>query len=150
MLFSSSALKFHASISMRHIALITVRSQEVRKAPRNNNNLNKKVFLNSFESRLWIHSTLCDLHEDEVIQEEELREEDQQEIETWTKNMKACTCDCESADSPTRTPAVIPTAPPTSLPPPQGHLLNCMPGEDSARPFHSRSCRMFFSDFWKQ
>ncbi|XP_071343151.1 retinoschisin-like [Trachinotus anak] len=66
--------------------------------------------------------------EEEVVQEEELQEEDQEVIETWTRNIKACTCDCESADSTTRSPAVIPPVPPTSLPsPPQAHLLNCMP-----------------------
>ncbi|XP_076582629.1 retinoschisin-like [Chaetodon auriga] len=66
--------------------------------------------------------------EGEAVQDEDLQEEDQQVIETWTRNVKACTCDCESADSPTRIPAVIPPVPPTSPPPPpQGHPLNCMP-----------------------
>lgn len=84
----------------------------------------------------WINSSLCILQEEEaaqegeVVQDEELQEEDQQVIETWTRNIKACTCDCESADSPTRNPDVIPPVPPTS-PPPQGHPLNCMPGEDT-------------------
>ncbi|XP_029989020.1 retinoschisin 1b [Sphaeramia orbicularis] len=64
--------------------------------------------------------------EEEVVQDEELQEEDQ-EVETWTKNMKACTCDCESADSPTRTPAILPPVAPTSLPPAQSYLLKCMP-----------------------
>lgn len=71
----------------------------------------------------------------EAVQEEELQEEDQQVIETWT-HIKACTCDCESAESPTRIPAVIPPDLPTSLPPPpppRGHSQNCMPGEDSAQ-----------------
>uniref|UniRef100_A0A665W0C8 Retinoschisin 1 n=1 Tax=Echeneis naucrates TaxID=173247 RepID=A0A665W0C8_ECHNA len=54
-------------------------------------------------SKVWIHSLPCVLQEEEVVQEEELQEEDQQTIETWTQNIKACTCDCESADSPTRT-----------------------------------------------
>lgn len=65
-----------------------------------------------------------------AVQEEELQEEDQ-EVETWTGNVKACTCDCESAESPTRLPAVVQpvllTSP--SPPPPQGHPLDCMPGE---------------------
>ncbi|XP_041791672.1 retinoschisin-like [Chelmon rostratus] len=66
--------------------------------------------------------------EGEVVPDEELQEEDQQVIETWTRNIKACTCDCESADSPTPNPAVIPPVLPTSpTPPPQGHPLNCMP-----------------------
>lgn len=64
--------------------------------------------------------------EEEAVQDEELQEEDQ-EVEPWTKNMKACTCDCESAESPTRTPAVLPPATPTSLPLAQSDLLNCMP-----------------------
>lgn len=75
------------------------------------------------------------VQEGEVVQDEELQEEDQQVIETWTRNIKACTCDCESADSPTRIPAVIPpvlpTSPPPPPPPPQGHLLNCMPGDNT-------------------
>ncbi|KAF1386180.1 hypothetical protein PFLUV_G00115480 [Perca fluviatilis] len=67
--------------------------------------------------------------EEEAVPEEELQEEDQQVIETWTSNTKACTCDCESADSPTRATTVIPTVLPTSLlpPPPQAPSLNCMP-----------------------
>lgn len=93
-------------------------------------------------SKLWINSSPRVLQEEEVaqegeaVQDEELQEEDQQVIETWTRNIKACTCDCESADSPTRVPSVIPPVLPPSLPPPpppQGHLLNCMPGEDSTR-----------------
>ncbi|XP_035032634.1 retinoschisin [Hippoglossus stenolepis] len=66
--------------------------------------------------------------EEEVVQEEELQEEEQQVIETWTSNVKACTCDCESADSSTLTPEVIPPVPPALLPtPPQGQPMNCMP-----------------------
>ncbi|GAA6217815.1 retinoschisin [Lates japonicus] len=81
---------------------------------------------------LLISQALVAVHsqeeEEESIQEEELQEEDQQVIETWTQSIKACTCDCESAATPTRTPATIPPAPPTTLPPPpQGHPLNCMP-----------------------
>lgn len=95
----------------------------------------------SIGSKLWIHSSLLVLQEEEeaaqevvqeVVQDEELQEEDQQVMETLTRNMKACTCDCESADSPTRLPSIIPTILSTSLPPPpppQAHLLNCMPGE---------------------
>uniref|UniRef100_A0A3Q1E9L0 F5/8 type C domain-containing protein n=1 Tax=Acanthochromis polyacanthus TaxID=80966 RepID=A0A3Q1E9L0_9TELE len=51
----------------------------------------------------WIHyPPVCVVQEEEVVvQEEELQEEDQQVIETWTSNIKACTCDCESAESPT-------------------------------------------------
>lgn len=83
-------------------------------------------------------SLLCVLQEDEVVQdrdavqEEELQEEDQ-EVETWTGNAKACTCDCKSAKSPTRIPAVAQPALLTtpSPPPSQDHLLNCMPGEDA-------------------
>lgn len=90
-------------------------------------------------SKLWINSSSCVLQEEEAaqegegVQDEELQEEDQQVIETWTRNIKACTCDCESADSPTRVPSVTPPVLPPSLPPlpPQGHSLNCMPGEDS-------------------
>lgn len=87
-----------------------------------------------------MNSSLCVLQEEEeavqdgdVAQDEELQEEDQEVIETWTRNIKACTCDCESAESPTRIPTVIPTVLLTSPspPPPQGHLLNCMPGEDT-------------------
>ncbi|XP_075937674.1 retinoschisin-like [Anarhichas minor] len=65
--------------------------------------------------------------EEEAVQEEELQEEDQQEIETWTSDTKTCTCDCESAGSPTISPPVPPTSllPPPL--PPQGDLLNCMP-----------------------
>ncbi|XP_029356006.1 retinoschisin-like [Echeneis naucrates] len=75
-------------------------------------------------SLIAVHSQ----EEEEVVQEEELQEEDQQTIETWTQNIKACTCDCESADSPTRSPAVIPPVPSTTLPsPPQGYTMNCMP-----------------------
>lgn len=70
----------------------------------------------------------------EVVQEEELQEEDQELMETWTRNVKACTCDCESADlPPTRTPAALPPVLLTSTPPPPAppgdQLLNCMPGE---------------------
>lgn len=73
--------------------------------------------------------------EEEAVQEEELQEEEQ-EVETWTGNVKACTCDCESAESPTLNPAaaaaaaaqpVLLTSP--SPPPPKAHLLHCMPGE---------------------
>lgn len=67
--------------------------------------------------------------EEEVAHDEELQEE-QQVIETWTQNVKACTCDCESADATTR----IPTAASPLLitpSPPQGHPWSCMPGEDS-------------------
>ncbi|XP_029905202.1 retinoschisin-like isoform X3 [Myripristis murdjan] len=42
--------------------------------------------------------------EEEAVQEEELQEEDQQVIESWTRTVKACTCDCEAADSPTECP----------------------------------------------
>ncbi|KAF7205016.1 retinoschisin 1 [Nothobranchius furzeri] len=61
--------------------------------------------------------------EEEAIQEEELQEEEQQVIETWTRKVKACTCDCMSIDSPT--PAPISPVLPITLP--QGHALNCMP-----------------------
>uniref|UniRef100_UPI0037E92DDF retinoschisin-like n=1 Tax=Semicossyphus pulcher TaxID=241346 RepID=UPI0037E92DDF len=57
--------------------------------------------------------------------EEELQEEEQQVIETWTRNMKACTCDCESPDSTTSVPPVLQTS---VVPlPPQGFTQNCMP-----------------------
>ncbi|XP_053178559.1 retinoschisin-like [Scomber japonicus] len=67
--------------------------------------------------------------EEEAIQEEELQEEDQQVIETWTSSVKACTCDCESADSPTSSPTVISSVPPISLsrPSPVDNPLTCMP-----------------------
>lgn len=76
------------------------------------------------------------VQEREVVQEEELQEEDQELIETWTGNVKACTCDCESADlPPTRTPAAFQPVLLTSMPPapapPGDQLLNCMPGEDT-------------------
>lgn len=69
--------------------------------------------------------------EEEAVPEEELQEEEQ-EVETWTGNVKACTCDCESAESPTRNPAAPPAVlltSPSPPPPPQAHLLHCMPGE---------------------
>uniref|UniRef100_H3CLK9 Retinoschisin 1 n=1 Tax=Tetraodon nigroviridis TaxID=99883 RepID=H3CLK9_TETNG len=57
------------------------------------------------------------------------QEEEDQEVETWTGNIKACTCDCESAQSPTHIPAaaqpVLLTSP--FPPPPQNQPLNCMP-----------------------
>ncbi|XP_028300699.1 retinoschisin-like [Gouania willdenowi] len=66
--------------------------------------------------------------EEEVIQEEVLQS-DQQLKEKWTQNFKACTCECESPDSPTRIPATI--IPPQSSPAPsllpRGHPGNCMP-----------------------
>ncbi|XP_013856483.1 retinoschisin [Austrofundulus limnaeus] len=65
--------------------------------------------------------------EEEAVQEEEqLQGEDQQLIETWTRNVKACTCDCEAVSSPTRTSASIPPVSPTTWLPPQGHP-SCMP-----------------------
>lgn len=78
-----------------------------------------------------LETTLRVFQEEEAVQEEELQEEEQ-EVETWTGNVKACTCDCESAESPTRNPAAA--APPGLLtspspPPPKAHLLHCMPGE---------------------
>nr|XP_020459017.1 retinoschisin-like [Monopterus albus] len=63
-------------------------------------------------------------------EEESVQGEDQQLSKTWTRNIKACTCDCDSADSPTRAIAAIIPVSPTSLPPllaPQDHPLNCMP-----------------------
>lgn len=64
----------------------------------------------------------------EDIQVEDLQENDEQVMETWTGRIKACTCDCESAESPTAIPAALP---PSLQPlPPQGHSLNCMPGKD--------------------
>ncbi|XP_056132789.1 retinoschisin-like [Lampris incognitus] len=67
--------------------------------------------------------------EEEVVQEEELQEEDQEVIETWTRTLKACTCDCEAADSPTGIPTVItPDLSTAPVPlPPQGRPLDCMP-----------------------
>ncbi|XP_029905201.1 retinoschisin-like isoform X2 [Myripristis murdjan] len=69
------------------------------------------------------------MEEEEAVQEEELQEEDQQVIESWTRTVKACTCDCEAADSPTGIPAAITPEPPTSLLPPslQTHPMTCMP-----------------------
>ncbi|XP_029002990.1 retinoschisin-like [Betta splendens] len=77
---------------------------------------------------LLLCQALIAVHSQEDTEGENLQEEDQQVIETWTRNMKACTCDCESAESPTRNPAVTSPAP-TTLPPlpPQGQTLNCMP-----------------------
>ncbi|KAM4629253.1 retinoschisin-like [Polymixia lowei] len=68
--------------------------------------------------------------QEQELQEEELQEEDQQVIETWTKTVKACTCDCEAADSPTGAPTVTSPVPATALPPlplSQSRLLECMP-----------------------
>ncbi|AWP11382.1 putative retinoschisin-like [Scophthalmus maximus] len=79
-------------------------------------------------SLLLISQALIAVHsqeEEEAVPEDELQEEDQQVIETWTGNVKACTCDCESAESPTLTPEVVPPVPPTSLPAPPP--LDCMP-----------------------
>ncbi|TKS74861.1 Retinoschisin X-linked juvenile retinoschisis protein -like protein [Collichthys lucidus] len=59
-----------------------------------------------------------------IVQDED--QDQDQEIENWTESIKTCTCDCESADSPTRTPAVIPPVLSNSLPP-QDHPMNCMP-----------------------
>ncbi|CAF95448.1 unnamed protein product, partial [Tetraodon nigroviridis] len=80
---------------------------------------------------LLISQALTTVHsqeEEEAVQEDELQEEDQ-EVETWTGNIKACTCDCESAQSPTHIPAaaqpVLLTSP--FPPPPQNQPLNCMP-----------------------
>ncbi|KAM6963068.1 retinoschisin-like [Aplochiton taeniatus] len=64
--------------------------------------------------------------EEEVVQEEELQEVEQEVIETWTGTTKACTCDCEAADSPTGIPTVISPALSTA-PSPQGRPLDCMP-----------------------
>ncbi|XP_033998272.1 retinoschisin-like [Trematomus bernacchii] len=63
--------------------------------------------------------------QEEGLQEEELQEEDQEVIESWTSNVKACTCDCESADTATRNPPLLqPELPPPS---PQPQLDTCMP-----------------------
>uniref|UniRef100_A0A8C7X538 Retinoschisin 1 n=1 Tax=Oryzias sinensis TaxID=183150 RepID=A0A8C7X538_9TELE len=72
---------------------------------------------------ITVHSQ--EQEEEEVAHDEELQEE-QQVIETWTQNVKACTCDCESADATSR----IPTAASPLLitpSPPQGHPWSCMP-----------------------
>ncbi|XP_067369747.1 retinoschisin-like [Channa argus] len=75
---------------------------------------------------LLLCQALITVQEGEQVPQEELQESQQMLTSTW--NMKACTCDCESADSPTRTPAVTAPVLSTSLsPPPQGHTLNCMP-----------------------
>ncbi|XP_041647407.1 retinoschisin-like [Cheilinus undulatus] len=63
--------------------------------------------------------------EGEDVQEEELQEEDQQVIETWTRSVKACTCDCESPDSSTNVPPVLQTS--MSPPAQQGFPMDCMP-----------------------
>lgn len=73
--------------------------------------------------------------QDEVVQEEELQEEDQEVIETWTGTAQACTCDCQGRQSPTANPATTSSGLATVLAPlssSQDRLLNCMPGEDSA------------------
>lgn len=75
-----------------------------------------------------MNSVLSDHQEEEIAQEEELQEGDQQVIEPWTRNVKACTCDCESAELPPRISTVI-SATSQPPPPPKNHLLACMPGE---------------------
>ncbi|KAM3875651.1 retinoschisin-like [Diretmus argenteus] len=69
--------------------------------------------------------------DEELQEEEELQDEDQEVVETWTRTIKACTCDCKVADSPTDIPTVttpfLSVTPPTPLPPPQTPLLDCMP-----------------------
>ncbi|KAK5873260.1 hypothetical protein PBY51_018318 [Eleginops maclovinus] len=69
------------------------------------------------------------LQEEEAVQEEDLQEktEEQQVIESWTSNVKACTCDCESAEQATRKPPLLQ---PELLPPsplPHAQLDTCMP-----------------------
>ncbi|XP_061593897.1 retinoschisin-like [Cololabis saira] len=81
---------------------------------------------------LLLSQALITVHsqeEEEAVQEEELQEEqeEQQVIETWTSDVKACSCDCESADSPTQVPTSI--SPATALPllPLSEHPMKCMP-----------------------
>ncbi|XP_061833501.1 retinoschisin-like [Nerophis lumbriciformis] len=59
-----------------------------------------------------------------AVDAQEIPQEEQQQIlETWTRKVQTCTCDCES---PTRFPPTeTSTSPPP--PPPQSHLLTCMP-----------------------
>uniref|UniRef100_A0A672HY39 Retinoschisin 1a n=1 Tax=Salarias fasciatus TaxID=181472 RepID=A0A672HY39_SALFA len=52
------------------------------------------------------------------------QEEDQETIDSWMRNIKACTCDCKSTDSPTRIPPVASTSLPLPTQPPRGHSLN--------------------------
>nr|XP_061790806.1 retinoschisin-like [Nerophis lumbriciformis] len=82
------------------------------------------IFLLIFTQALTaVHSQ----EEEEMLQvEEELQEEDQQILDSWTpSNVQECTCDCE-AIAPTRFPNPVVTAPP---PPerPRYSSPNCMP-----------------------
>ncbi|XP_060885815.1 retinoschisin-like isoform X1 [Labrus mixtus] len=85
------------------------------------------LLLLSQGAKLCINSSPYVPQEGEDVQEQELQEEDQEVIETWTSNMKACTCDCESPDSPTSVPPVLQTSLPPPTPTPQGFTLDCMP-----------------------
>ncbi|XP_056459218.1 retinoschisin-like, partial [Gadus chalcogrammus] len=64
--------------------------------------------------------------EEEEVEEEKEVEEVQQVEEAWTRgSVKACTCDCETADPLTGGPSITyPTLPPAS---PQGPPRDCMP-----------------------
>ncbi|XP_049573143.1 retinoschisin-like isoform X1 [Syngnathus scovelli] len=64
--------------------------------------------------------------EEEILQvEEEMQEEDQQIQETWTsRNVQACTCDCEAMVPTSLSETVAPTSPPEPF---QGQPLTCMP-----------------------
>ncbi|XP_034561392.1 retinoschisin-like [Notolabrus celidotus] len=78
---------------------------------------------------LLLSQALISVHtqeeEGEGVPEEDLQEEDQQVIETWTRKVKACTCDCESPEAPTSIPPVLQASPPPQEP--QGFTLDCMP-----------------------
>ncbi|CAL8252196.1 unnamed protein product [Merluccius merluccius] len=63
--------------------------------------------------------------EEEVNQEEEEELPRQEVQETWTRAVKACTCDCEAGDSVTGAPSV--TSPALTPAPPQSRPLECMP-----------------------
>ncbi|XP_034387252.1 retinoschisin-like [Cyclopterus lumpus] len=79
---------------------------------------------------LLLSQALMTVHsqeEEDAVQEEELQEEDQQEIETWTSDVKTCTCDCESASSQTAVPPVQSTSLLPPAPPPLGQPVLCMP-----------------------
>ncbi|KAM9832381.1 retinoschisin-like [Neosynchiropus ocellatus] len=66
--------------------------------------------------------------QEEELQEEELQVDEQQISESWTRKVKTCTCDCESATSSPLLTTAIPTTPPPPTPAqPQGFSLTCMP-----------------------
>ncbi|XP_020774594.1 retinoschisin [Boleophthalmus pectinirostris] len=64
--------------------------------------------------------------QEEDVQAEGLQEEDQMLLESWTSDMRACTCDCESTQP---TPSLVPPTPSpvSSITASQNSLFSCMP-----------------------